>query len=64
MRKNGKMLEVTKKGMKRPALSHEDINRFKQTQLKLLGDIEETLRVQVKSDEKRNEIEHTITQQE
>lgn len=63
MRKNGKMLEVSKKASNRPALSHSDIDRFKQTQMQLLHDIEDTLRVHVETDEKRHEIEHTILEQ-
>ncbi|MER2039903.1 MAG: toxic anion resistance protein [Solibacillus sp.] len=60
LKKNGKMLHNSSKARKQQLLKHEDIDRFKQTQLKLLQDIEETLRVQVSSDEKRHEIEHTI----
>lgn len=60
MRKNGKMLETSSKMKKRVALSHSDIDRFKQTQVQLLHDIEDTLRMHVKTDEKRNEIEHII----
>lgn len=63
LRKNGKMLETTSKASKRHALNNADIDRFKQTQLKLLQDIEDTLRVQVSSDEKRHEIEYTILDQ-
>ncbi|MEG0472139.1 MAG: toxic anion resistance protein [Solibacillus sp.] len=63
LRKNGKMLESTAKGRKRAAVNHEDIDRFKQTQLRLLQDIEDTLRVQVTSNEKRYEIEHIIIEQ-
>lgn len=63
LRKNGKMLETTAKDRKRNAVNHTDIDRFKQIQLKLLQDIEDTLRVQVSSNEKRFEIEHTITEQ-
>jgi uncharacterized protein YaaN involved in tellurite resistance len=60
LRKNGKMLETTAKASKRASLNHEDIDRFKQTQTKLLQDIEDTLRVQVTSDQKRHEVEYTI----
>lgn len=60
MRKNGKMLEVTKHATKRSKLSHQEVDRFKATQLQLLQDIEDTLRMQVTTDEKRLEIEHTI----
>lgn len=60
MRKNGKMLEVTKDATKRAKLSHQEVDRFKATQLQLLQDIEDTLRMQVTTDEKRLEIEHTI----
>lgn len=63
MRKNGKMLEATGKMKNRAALSHSDVDRFKQTQLQLLHDIEDTLRMHVKTDEKRHEIEHTILDQ-
>lgn len=63
MRKNGKMLEASSKAAKRPALSHNDVDRFKQTQLQLLHDIEDTLRMHVKTDEKRHEIEHIILEQ-
>ncbi|MEG0383670.1 toxic anion resistance protein [Solibacillus cecembensis] len=63
LRKNGKMLETTSKSSKRPTVNHEDIDRFKQTQLRLLQDIEDTLRVQVTSNEKRHEIEHIIIDQ-
>jgi len=57
--KSGKMLEVQKNN-KRPTLSHTDIDRFKATQTQLLQEIEDTLRMQVSTAEKRNEIEHTI----
>lgn len=63
MRKNGKMLEASGKMKNRAALSHSDVDRFKQTQLQLLHDIEDTLRMHVKTDEKRHEIEHTILDQ-
>lgn len=62
MKKSGKMFEV-QKNKKRPALSHSDVDRFKATQMKLLQDIEDTLRMQVQTDEKRHEIEHTILEQ-
>lgn len=63
MRKNGKVLEASGKMKNRAALSHSDVDRFKQTQLQLLHDIEDTLRMHVKTDEKRHEIEHTILDQ-
>ncbi|WP_235616024.1 MULTISPECIES: toxic anion resistance protein [Metasolibacillus] len=45
-RKNGKMLQMKSK---QAGISHADIDQFKQTQLKLLQDIEETLRVHAKT---------------
>lgn len=63
LRKNGKMMEATARGSKRQLLNHTDIDQFKHTQMKLLQDIEDTLRVQVSSDKKRHEIEHTIIEQ-
>lgn len=59
IRKSGKMIEV-QNNSKRPTLSHTDVDRFKATQMQLLQDIEDTLRMQVSTDEKRDEIEHTI----
>lgn len=62
MKKSGKMFEV-QKNQKRPTLSHTDVDRFKATQMQLLRDIEDTLRMQVQTDEKRHEIEHKILDQ-
>lgn len=63
LRKNGKMIEASAKGPKQKALNHTEIDQFKQTQLKLLQDIEDTLRVQVSSNERRHEIEYIIKEQ-
>ena len=62
MKKSGKMMDV-QKNKKRPTLSHTDVDRFKATQMQLLQDIEDTLRMQVQTDEKRHEIEHRILEQ-
>ncbi|MEC1177029.1 toxic anion resistance protein [Metasolibacillus meyeri] len=47
-RKNGKMLQMKSK---QAGISHSDIDQFKQTQLKLVQDIEETLRVHAKTND-------------
>lgn len=61
MRKNGKMMDVTARATrKQKGVSHSDIDRFKQTQLQLLKEIEDTLRIQATSNEKRHQVETTI----
>ena len=59
-RKNAKMLDVTTKNTHKKAVSHTDIDHFKQTQLQLLQEIEDTLRIQATSNEKRQVVEHQI----
>lgn len=61
MRKNKKMIGATAKdSRKQTQLGHSDIDRFKQTQLQLLKEIEDTLRIQATSNEKRHQVETTI----
>ncbi|QCR32421.1 toxic anion resistance protein [Lysinibacillus sp. SGAir0095] len=61
LHKNAKMLETTAKDTsKKKALSHHEIDLFKQTQLELINSIEETLRVQAISNEQQASIEATI----
>ena len=60
LRKNGKMIAITSKQSRKQGIQHADVDRFKQTQLQLLQDIEDALRVQATSNEKRNEIEHKM----
>lgn len=43
------------------SISHADIDYFKQTQLKLLQDIEETLRMQAVANEKRKQTESSLS---
>lgn len=62
IRKNAKMLQVTEKDKKQRAISHEEVNQFKQTQLQLIESIEETLRLQADQNEKQAQIEKTINQ--
>ncbi|WP_332650192.1 toxic anion resistance protein [Lysinibacillus sp. 54212] len=61
MKKNAKMIKVTsqdKKGNR--SIRHEEIDHFKQTQLRLLQDVEETLRVQAVANEKRLQTESEL----
>ena len=61
LQKNAKMLETTAKDKKKQnAISHKEIDLFKQTQLELIHSIEETLRVQAISNEQQASIEATI----
>lgn len=63
LRKNAKMIEVTAKDSKRhKAITHTDIDTFKQTQLQLIESIEETLRVQAESNTQHAEIEAKMGQ--
>lgn len=58
MKKNAKMLEATSADSKRyKTITHEDIDSFKETQLQLIESIEDTLRVQAKSNEQQAFIE-------
>lgn len=58
---NAKMFEATARhSTKHKALSHSEIDQFKQTQLELIHSIEETLRVQAVSNEQKATIEATI----
>ncbi len=58
MRKNAKMIDVTGKDSKRhQAITHQDIDAFKQTQLQLLESIEDTLRVQADTNKQHVAIE-------
>ncbi|MEO4054881.1 toxic anion resistance protein [Solibacillus sp. CAU 1738] len=47
-RKNGRMLDMK---VKQTGITHADIDKFKQTQLQLIQDIEETLRVHAKAND-------------
>ena len=61
LHKNAKMLETTAKDTnKQKAISHSEIDLFKQTQLELIQSIEETLRVQAISNEQQASIEASI----
>lgn len=62
MRKNAKMATTTSKDIKRlgTGISHEDVDHFKETQLKLLQELEETLRVQAVANEKRKQTESKL----
>ncbi|MFF5994718.1 toxic anion resistance protein [Lysinibacillus sp. KU-BSD001] len=62
MRKNAKMASITSKDIKRSGtgITHEAVDHFKETQLKLLQDLEETLRVQAVANEKRKQTESTL----
>ncbi|RUL53985.1 toxic anion resistance protein [Lysinibacillus antri] len=63
IQKNAKMLDVTGKDAKRyKTITHEDVDHFKETQMKLLHSIEETLRVQAKSNEQQAAIDVNIEQ--
>ena len=61
IQKNARMIEETAKDSKRHhAISHEEIDRFKATQLQLIESIEETLRVQAESNKQHAAIEVDI----
>lgn len=61
IQKNAKMIEATAKDTnKQKAISHAEIDSFKQTQLQLIESIEETLRVQAMSNEQQTKIETII----
>lgn len=61
MRKNAKMIDVTRNDAKRhQAITHQDIDAFKQTQLQLLESIEETLRVQADTNKQHIEVEQKL----
>ena len=60
MTKNAKMIEQTAKNAKKVAISHSDIDRFKQTQLQLIQSIEDSLRVQAISNEQQSTVEAKI----
>ncbi len=63
LRKNAKMMEATAKNPKRnKAISHADIDSFKQTQLQLIESIEDTLRVQAESNIQQVEVETKMEQ--
>ncbi len=63
MRKKAQLASSSKRRLEHSgkSISHADINHFKQTQLKLLQEIEETLRMQAIADEKRKQTESTLT---
>lgn len=59
--KNADLIDVSNDGLKgQKAITHEDVDRFKETQLQLLESIEETLRIQADNNEKQLAIEKTI----
>ncbi|RHW37558.1 toxic anion resistance protein [Lysinibacillus yapensis] len=58
--KNAKMIEATANDVKKQNISHSEIDEFKQTQLKLIDSIEETLRVQAISNEQQALVESKI----
>lgn len=62
MRKKAQLASSSKGRLehKGTGISHAEINHFKQTQLKLLQEIEETLRMQAIADEKRKQTESTL----
>ena len=61
MRKKAQLASTERKsGYKGTGISHADINHFKETQRKLLQEIEETLRMQAMADEKRKQTESTL----
>lgn len=61
MKKNSKMIDITSKDTnKQRCITHDEVDHFKQTQLKLLQDIEETLRVQAVANEKRLQTESEL----
>ncbi|SOC23869.1 uncharacterized protein YaaN involved in tellurite resistance [Ureibacillus xyleni] len=61
IQKNARMIEETSKDSRRHrAISHEDIDKFKATQLQLIESIEETLRVQAESNKQHATIEVNI----
>lgn len=61
MRKNAKTIDVTRKDTKRhQAISHQDIDAFKQTQLQLLESIEDTLRVQADTNKHHIAVEQKL----
>lgn len=63
MRKKAQLAGGSSKGrtlLGGTSVSHADIDHFKQTQLKLLQDIEETLRMQAVANEKRKQTESTL----
>ncbi|MFC7687141.1 toxic anion resistance protein [Ureibacillus sp. GCM10028918] len=61
LQKNAKMLQTTSKDRsKQKAISHSEIDLFKQTQLELIDSIEEALRVQAMSNEQQASIEAII----
>ncbi|MEL3961097.1 toxic anion resistance protein [Lysinibacillus endophyticus] len=61
IQKNARMIEETAKDSKRnKGISHEEIDRFKATQLQLIESIEETLRVQAVSNKQHATIEVDI----
>ena len=59
LRKNAKMASITASDTKQN-LTQADVNSFKETQLKLLQDIEETLRMQAVANEKRKMTESEL----
>lgn len=60
MTKNADLIEVTKEAKKGQQITHEEIDRFKETQIQLIESIEETLRIQADKNEKQMAIEKTI----
>ncbi|WP_052126302.1 toxic anion resistance protein [Ureibacillus massiliensis] len=61
MKKNAKMIQSSALGSKKiKSITHEDIDSFKETQLKLLESIEETLRVQAESNEQHHLLESNM----
>lgn len=62
IRKNAKMMEITERDHNQKAITHEDVDQFKQTQLQLIESIEETLRIQADRNEKQTQMENAIHQ--
>ena len=64
MVKNAKMIDKTAKNGRKVALSHTEIEHFKQTQLQLIQSIEDSLRVQEISNEQQTTVKAKMLEME